>query len=64
MGLNQYPSDYYNLQGSAAKDYASCLQTYLLLKYGKVRDESEDTPVPYGTLGYNNHNERLYSCQI
>ena len=37
------------------------MSAYLLLKYGKIRNESKDTTVPHVAFGYIGHNECVYT---
>lgn len=39
-------------------------KSYLLLKYGKIRNEPEDIVVPYGSFGYFGHDECVHSYRI
>ena len=50
--------------GAVAKHYASCMQTHLLLEYGKIGNESQDIAVPYGAFGYIGYNECVHTYRI
>ena len=43
---------------------AITLSAHLLLKYGKIRNESKDTTVPHVAFGYIGHNECVHAYRI
>ena len=47
-----------------AKSNPSCMQTYLLLQYGEVGNESEDLTVYHGSFGYQRNPEYLHPCEF
>ena len=47
-----------------AQGYTACLQTYFLQPYGICKDESKDTSVHYGTLGYQCDARHLYTSWL
>ena len=44
--------------------YCKCVPSYLLLQYGKVRNESEDLTISHGAFGYQRHDERVHTYQF
>lgn len=45
-------------------DTSTCMQTYLLQQYGKVRNEPESITVSYGTCRYKCDDEYIYAFGI
>ena len=54
-------NDIYRVQ---MPNYTSCMPTHLLLEYGKIGNESQDTAVPHGAFGYIGYNECVHTYRI
>lgn len=59
--VHRYNED---IQGSDSEYYPACMPTHLLLKYGEVRHEPENTAVSYGAFRHRCYNERIYASWI
>ena len=59
-----WSADTMTFTGCRCKHYTSCMPTHLLLKYGKIGNESQDIIVPHGAFGYKCYNECVHAYRI
>ena len=53
----------WHLPSTDAKYYTLCMSAYLLLKYGKIRNESKSIAIFDGPLRYQRNAEYIYACK-